>query len=306
MYSRKNIIVINLLIVYFFKINLMKCDPFFDHLDKVSTQTVNENDEKERNSILKQFNLTQEQLDRAKHNMLHNLTSARASAPLSAGQNYSKKGFRHEQVIDQIKDLRNINLTSSITTTKIYPICTQQNNEQVWHNEFNQTIRFGDSSINLNMDENPIDTVSLYMYKIPVKDNFEHGITMCNKTVFYRQIRVTISVYLQLDSRKRKKIMCSTTMVPYVQQGWIEMDIKRAIYTWMTANNTNNNFKLFLEAHDEENVPLKPGDFFMPIRCLHRSSDKIYNSFQPLKKEEDEEQYLYIKIEHNKDCSSVT
>ncbi|KAL5285676.1 hypothetical protein ACFFRR_007399 [Megaselia abdita] len=283
MNTNKNIIVIKLLVVYFLQINLLECvpSPFFEHIEGVSSRTVNMNNQKERESILNQFNLTEEEFDRAKHNMAYNITPARASTPetWTAGANYSKKGARQEQVIDKIKDLRSEVVTNSITTTKIYPICPQHNNEQAWYGEYNQTIRFGDSSINLNINENPIDTVLLHMYKIPVEDN-AGGIDICNRKFYYRQIRVTISVHAQSDSKKqreRKKIVCSTMMVPYVHEGWIEMDVQRAIYTWKTTTNTNNHFKLFLEVHDEENVLLKPGDFFMPMRCLHRSNNKRYN-----------------------------
>lgn len=183
--------------------------------------------------------------------------------------------YRQNQVIDQVKGLRIETATTSATNTKIYPICSNANNEPSWYNDYNQTIRFGESSLNLNIYENPIETAFLKMFKIPVEDSLDAAINICKRKFHYRQIRVTVSIFAQSDSRKqreRKKIVCSTTMLPYVYEGWIEMDVQRAIYTWKTTNNANNDFRVFLEVHDEESTPLKPGNFFMPMRCINRSN----------------------------------
>lgn len=183
-------------------------------------------------------------------------------------------------MIDQVKGLRNETVETNYITTKIYPVCVNTNNEQSWYGDYNQTIKFGDSSINLNIYENPIETAFLHMYKIPVEDSVESSVDICNRKFFYRQIRVTVSIYTQSDSRKqreRRKIVCSTNMLPYVYEGWVVMDVQRALYTWKTTTNTNQYVKLFLEVHDEESVPLKPGDFFMPMKCLHRLNSRRYN-----------------------------
>lgn len=182
-------------------------------------------------------------------------------------------------MIDQVKGLKDEPVTTSATNTIIYPICTNANNERSWDNDFNQTIRFGESSLNLNVYENPIETAYLKMFKIPVEDGLDVALNICNKQFYSRQIRVTVSIYVtpQSNSRKQregKKVICSTTMLPYTYEGWIEMDIKRAIYIWKTTNsNANNDFRIFLEVHDEESAPLKAGNFFIPMRCLNRSNN---------------------------------
>lgn len=54
---------------------------YFDNIDGVSSRTVNMNDQKERKIIFNQFNLTQEEFDRARHNMAYNIKPASATTP---------------------------------------------------------------------------------------------------------------------------------------------------------------------------------------------------------------------------------
>lgn len=96
MYNQ-NILVYKVL-AYFCQIYVLECvpTPYFDNIEGVSSRTVNMNDQKERTIILNQFNLTEEEFNRAKHNMVYNITQARASTPeaWAAGDNYVKKRLR--------------------------------------------------------------------------------------------------------------------------------------------------------------------------------------------------------------------
>lgn len=60
--------------------------------------------------------------------------------------------------------------------------------------------------------------------------------------------------------------------------GWVEIDIKRAIYIWENVskqqlqNHPQSRLPvlvgwLMIEVHDEEEQPLKPGLFFKPPNC---------------------------------------
>lgn len=85
-------------LLYILQIRLLGCvpSPFFNNIEGVSSRTVNMNDKKEREFILNQFNLTEEEFDRKKHNAVYNISSARAPTPESgtASEEYSKKRLR--------------------------------------------------------------------------------------------------------------------------------------------------------------------------------------------------------------------
>lgn len=76
---------------------------------------------------------------------------------------------------------------------------------------------------------------------------------------------------------ERKKRICNTVMMNVSQTGWVEIDIKRAIYIWEETakqlQQTQQNRSpvlvgwLMIEVHDEEEQPLKPGLFFKPPNC---------------------------------------
>lgn len=178
--------------------------------------------------------------------------------------------------MERITSLQNESQATSVRNTNLYPICSQSHNEVSWYGDYNQTLSFWESSLVLKIHENPIKSAFLRLYKIPVNDTLDVPLNICNNNFYYRQVRVTVSVYHVVYSetkklRERRKIICSTMMIPYKLEGWIEMDVQRAIYVWKTTNNPNNNFKVILEVHDEENnTPLKPGNFFMPAKCLER------------------------------------
>ncbi|TMW40729.1 hypothetical protein DOY81_014191, partial [Sarcophaga bullata] len=59
------------------------------------------------------------------------------------------------------------------------------------------------------------------------------------------QIRVTVSIVQQMRRNKRgvyerKKRICNTVMMNVTQTGWVEIDIKRAIYIWKRLPNNCN------------------------------------------------------------------
>lgn len=75
---------------------------------------------------------------------------------------------------------------------------------------------------------------------------------------------------------ERKKHICNTTMMNISKTGWVEIDIKRAIYIWESVERQQQLQTrqqpiqigwLMIEVHDEEENPLKPGLFFNPPKC---------------------------------------
>ncbi|XP_036332781.1 protein anachronism [Rhagoletis pomonella] len=64
-------------------------------------------------------------------------------------------------------------------------------------------------------------------------------------------------------------------MMNISKTGWVEIDIKRAIYIWESVERQQQQNRqqpiqigwLMIEVHDEEENPLKPGLFFNPPKC---------------------------------------
>ncbi|GBP06476.1 Protein anachronism [Eumeta japonica] len=123
--------------------------------------------------------------------------------------------------------------------------------------------------------------------EIPKLDNDEMPdddtakLKRCAQPNMDAQIRVTVSIVQQTRRNKRgvyerKKRICNTVMMNVSQTGWVEIDIKRAIYIWEETakqlQQTQQNRSpvlvgwLMIEVHDEEQ-PLKPGLFFKPPNC---------------------------------------
>lgn len=93
-------------------------------------------------------------------------------------------------------------------------------------------------------------------------------------------MRLLAALYLffkRFKNLERKKRICNTVMMNVSQIGWVEIDIKRAIYIWEETAKQLQQAQpnrspvlvgwLMIEVHDEEEQPLKPGLFFKPPNC---------------------------------------
>lgn len=87
------IVVYKILVVCILQINLLKCSPpsFGDNIERI-----NMDDTKERQITLDQFNLTEEEFNIKKHNMVYRVTSTRATIPeaITEGDDVLKKFLR--------------------------------------------------------------------------------------------------------------------------------------------------------------------------------------------------------------------
>ncbi|GBP06549.1 Protein anachronism [Eumeta japonica] len=186
-----------------------------------------------------------------------------------------------------------------------YPTCNSETTESSWLQDNNITIQFSQSLFEQRKDLN-LDSAILRLYKvnpnntndqkiantgkseeIPKLDNDEMPdddtakLKRCAQPNMDAQIRVTVSIVQQTRRNKRgvyerKKRICNTVMMNVSQTGWVEIDIKRAIYIWEETakqlQQTQQNRSpvlvgwLMIEVHDEEQ-PLKPGLFFKPPNC---------------------------------------
>ncbi|XP_037942086.1 protein anachronism [Teleopsis dalmanni] len=173
-----------------------------------------------------------------------------------------------------------------------YPVCSSEFDESSWAHDNNITIRFSDTLFEPNTDRINLDSAVLRLYKI--NPNFTSNYPnvevaevesrknkRCAEPVLDTQIRITVSIVQQLRRNKpeRKKRICNTVMMNSSSIGWVEIDIKRAIYIWETVQKQQNLQQmsqtrqpvligwLMIEVHDEEERPLKPGLYFNPPKC---------------------------------------
>uniref|UniRef100_A0A034W1A8 Protein anachronism n=1 Tax=Bactrocera dorsalis TaxID=27457 RepID=A0A034W1A8_BACDO len=169
-----------------------------------------------------------------------------------------------------------------------YPICNSESTESSWMHDNNVTIRFSDSLFEPKRDNLNLDSAILRLYKVnpnntddpnASNDEGDKEAKSCGDPLTLTpQIRVTVSIVRQLrrNKRERKKHICNTTMMNISKTGWVEIDIRRAIYIWESVERQQQQQSrqqpiqigwLMIEVHDEEENPLKPGLFFNPPKC---------------------------------------
>ncbi|XP_067629404.1 protein anachronism isoform X2 [Eurosta solidaginis] len=184
-----------------------------------------------------------------------------------------------------------------------YPICNSESTETSWMHDNNVTIRFSDSLFEPRHDNLNLDSAILRLYKLnpnatddPYAPNIEEDMQprICGDPITLTpQIRVTVSIVQQVrrNKRERKKHICNTTMMNISKTGWVEIDIKRAIYIWesigrqqqqqQSRQHTFQTGWLMIEVHDEEENPLKPGLFFNPPKCDQAELAIPWNYYGP-------------------------
>ncbi|XP_011194607.2 protein anachronism isoform X1 [Zeugodacus cucurbitae] len=183
-----------------------------------------------------------------------------------------------------------------------YPICNSESTESSWMHDNNVTIRFSDSLFEPKRDNLNLDSAILRLYKVnpnntddpnASNDDGDKEAKSCGDPLTLTpQIRVTVSIVRQLrrNKRERKKHICNTTMMNISKTGWVEIDIKRAIYIWESVERQQQQQSrqqpiqigwLMIEVHDEEENPLKPGLFFNPPKCDQAEFAIPWNYYGP-------------------------
>ncbi|XP_017471355.1 PREDICTED: protein anachronism, partial [Rhagoletis zephyria] len=182
-----------------------------------------------------------------------------------------------------------------------YPICNSDSTESSWMHDNNVTIRFSDSLFEPKRENLNLDSAILRLYKVNPNNTDEDNAssdddaktakTCGDPLTLTPQIRVTVSIVQQLrrNKRERKKHICNTTMMNISKTGWVEIDIKRAIYIWESVERQQQQNRqqpiqigwLMIEVHDEEENPLKPGLFFNPPKCDQAEFAIPWNYYGP-------------------------
>ncbi|XP_054740007.1 protein anachronism [Anastrepha obliqua] len=182
-----------------------------------------------------------------------------------------------------------------------YPICNSESTESSWLHDNNVTIRFSDSLFEPKRENLNLDSAILRLYKVNPNgtdepneptDDGDKSVKSCGDPLTLTpQIRVTVSIVQQLrrNKRERKKHICNTTMMNISKTGWVEIDIKRAIYIWESVERQQQQSRqqpiqigwLMIEVHDEEENPLKPGLFFNPPKCDQAEFAIPWNYYGP-------------------------
>ncbi|XP_011213064.2 protein anachronism [Bactrocera dorsalis] len=183
-----------------------------------------------------------------------------------------------------------------------YPICNSESTESSWMHDNNVTIRFSDSLFEPKRDNLNLDSAILRLYKVnpnntddpnASNDEGDKEAKSCGDPLTLTpQIRVTVSIVRQLrrNKRERKKHICNTTMMNISKTGWVEIDIRRAIYIWESVERQQQQQSrqqpiqigwLMIEVHDEEENPLKPGLFFNPPKCDQAEFAIPWNYYGP-------------------------
>ncbi|KAH8277935.1 hypothetical protein KR018_010589 [Drosophila ironensis] len=255
-------------------------------------------------TILSQFNLTEEQIERIQNRSNPNL---RADSVQASNQQYLQQ-VATQRLNDIIKRVHNAitNEPNSSTSSEKagFPICNAETTvPEEWQLGNNVTLKFA-NSVFVNRDDRLTSAV-LRLYKInpgqgqgqgqgqsqshnrgPIPEPTERAAqpgqspTHClDQPQAGPQIRVTVSiVHQQKKKRKleRKKRTCNTTMLSSTMSGWVEIDVKCALAYWeqqMRQEQMQQQLvtsvvgMLMIEAHDDEENPLRPGLFFEPPTC---------------------------------------
>ncbi|XP_011291015.1 protein anachronism isoform X3 [Musca domestica] len=201
-----------------------------------------------------------------------------------------------------------------------YPTCNSEKTEASWLNDNNITIQFSSTLFEQKMQNLNLDSAILRLFKInpnDTRDNQElaSGVSnngdndgdddvsddttklkRCAEPTLDAQIRVTVSIVQQTRRNKRgvyerKKRICNTIMMNVSTTGWVEIDIRRAIYIWENVGKQMEQNQqsrppvlvgyLMIEVHDEEEQPLKPGLFFKPPSCNQADLAIPWNYYRP-------------------------
>uniref|UniRef100_A0A1B0GCD7 TGF-beta propeptide domain-containing protein n=1 Tax=Glossina morsitans morsitans TaxID=37546 RepID=A0A1B0GCD7_GLOMM len=254
--------------------------------------------------VRKMFNLTEDQMKRI-------------STGLSAAKQNAENNNNSTQYFRNAKEYRLNNIINSVMNAfhgggglsgssdespeyplhemAAYPKCNAETSESSWLQDNNVTIQFSHSLFEARRSNLNLDSAILRLYKINPNASEEAEMTdtdavetsgkskRCADPLLDSQIRITVSIVQQLRRNKRgaverKKRICNTIMLNASKTGWVEIDIKRAIYIWENVskqqlqNHPQSRLPvlvgwLMIEVHDEEEQPLKPGLFFKPPNC---------------------------------------
>ncbi|XP_065369386.1 protein anachronism [Calliphora vicina] len=282
-------------------------------------------DRNNRQQVLKIFNLTEAQMSRIYAGI--NAANKESEADGRTMQYFNNiREFRINDIRNRISNaIQNVNSEENqeqhpLHEMAAYPTCNSETTESSWLQDNNITIQFSQTLFEQRKDLN-LDSAILRLYKINPNNTNEQKhanasnegdatkiaddvsdtedstkLKRCAEPNMDAQIRVTVSIVQQMRRNKRgvyerKKRICNTVMMNVSQTGWVEIDIKRAIYIWEETakqlQQTQQNRSpilvgwLMIEVHDEEEQPLKPGLFFKPPNCNQADIAIPWNYYRP-------------------------
>uniref|UniRef100_A0A1I8PUI3 TGF-beta propeptide domain-containing protein n=1 Tax=Stomoxys calcitrans TaxID=35570 RepID=A0A1I8PUI3_STOCA len=290
----------------------------------IRTELVDGNNRKQ---ILAMFNLTEAQMSQ----IYAGLSAANKEAEAN-GSVYFKniRDFRINDIKTRISNAIQTKNSEEIIEYPLhemaaYPTCNSETTESSWMHDNNITIQFSSSLFEKKMQNLNLDSATLRLFKINPNESlaYEQGSTASTFTVgsnantdadsdddddiskpkrcadiaLDAQIRVTVSIVQQMRRNKRgvyerKKRICNTIMMNVSSTGWVEIDIRRAIYIWENVGKQMEQQAqqtrppvlvgyLMIEVHDEEEQPLKPGLFFKPPSCNQADLAIPWNYYRP-------------------------
>ncbi|XP_073845811.1 anachronism isoform X2 [Musca autumnalis] len=270
-----------------------------------------------RKQILAMFNLTEDQMSR-----IYAGINAKKEEAEANGSVYFKniKDFRINDIKNRISNAIQTKNSEEIIESPLhemaaYPTCNSETTEASWLHDNNITIQFSSTLFEQKMQNLNLDSAILRLFKInPNETRDEQQIAAggtnagngdddddddtskpkrCAEPILDAQIRVTVSIVQQTrrNKRERKKRICNTIMMNVSTTGWVEIDIRRAIYIWENVGKQieqNQQSRppvlvgyLMIEVHDEEEQPLKPGLFFKPPSCNQADLAIPWNYYRP-------------------------
>ncbi|XP_046810891.1 protein anachronism isoform X2 [Lucilia cuprina] len=279
-------------------------------------------DRNNREHVLQIFNLTEAQMSRISAGINANNKESEADGRTMQYFNNIRE-FRINDIRNRISNaIQNVNSEENqeqhpLHEMAAYPICNSEATDSSWLQDNNITIQFSQTLFEQRKDLN-LDSAILRLYKLnPNNTNDQKNnnnnqkkessqnadeegegeettkLKRCAEPNMDAQIRVTVSIVQQMrrNKRERKKRICNTVMMNVSQTGWVEIDIKRAIYIWEETakqlQQTQQNRSpvlvgwLMIEVHDEEEQPLKPGLFFKPPNCNQADIAIPWNYYRP-------------------------
>ncbi|XP_061401931.1 protein anachronism-like, partial [Musca vetustissima] len=270
-----------------------------------------------RKQILAMFNLTEDQMSR----IFAGINAANKEAEAN-GSVYFKniKEFRINDIKNRISNAIQTKNSEEIIESPLhemaaYPTCNMETTEASWMQDNNITIQFSSTLFEQKMQNLNLESAILRLFKINPNDTRDEqeiinggGNTedddedvsddptkpkRCAEPILDAQIRVTVSIVQQTrrNKRERKKRICNTIMMNVSTTGWVEIDIRRAIYIWENVGKQMEQNQqtrtpilvgyLMIEVHDEEEQPLKPGLFFKPPSCNQADLAIPWNYYRP-------------------------
>ncbi|XP_075165848.1 anachronism isoform X2 [Haematobia irritans] len=278
----------------------------------IRTELVDGNNRKQ---ILAMFNLTEAQMSR----IYAGINAANKEAEAN-GSVYFKniKDFRINDIKTRISNAIQTKNSEEIIEYPLhemaaYPTCNSETTESSWMHDNNITIQFSSSLFEKKMQNLNLDSATLRLFKINPNESLGNDQAStaetytdndgnsddigkpkrCADPSLDAQIRVTVSIVQQMrrNKRERKKRICNTIMMNVSTTGWVEIDIRRAIYIWENVGKQMEQSQqtrppvlvgyLMIEVHDEEEQPLKPGLFFKPPSCNQADLAIPWNYYRP-------------------------